>query len=397
MSTFKFTDPESGKIFEIQGPAGFTQDQANAVFQQQVDSGALVGFRSGDILNAEVQSVSGVSAANSQVLQAAAKIAGSTQGALGGAYNNITSSASVLSNGMRGANGVAQSVEARTVAGIANSLASTVVTDGITVSNFAKQASALVPIKNLGIPELTGVLSQASRLVGQSASALSNLGAGKFGLDCNQLELAGFIKPGTAAKYLSSGVNQLQDILSSPIVWTGKDGIANVDNLLKSIPSQDKIQQTLMNTGLSTVAQLGIPVDKLNPQALAGVALNAAKSAKDALAWATDKLPTDLKSAYDAVAKNAAYAVDFAKSKVSDAMKGLSLPLPSLDTVNRSTLDAAAKRIIGNAKIPGISYTSAIGDSISGVLDAAKSKVTAAVDYAKTQGTAAVNYVKSQV
>lgn len=358
MSLYKFTDPESGQVFEIQGPTGFTREQAEAVFQQQRESGALVGFRSGDVLNAEVQSSAGLASADSQVAQSLAGIAGGPTGALGGVYNNSTSSATVLSNGMRGAYGASTSVQARTLASVTRSIANTPVTNGINVASYARQASALVPIRNIGVPALTGALAQAQQLVGQGPTGFSNsLGVGQYGLDCNQLELAGYVKPGTNARYLASGTNDLTSVLSSPTVWTGKGGIKNVDGLLSSVPAQNNIQQTLMSNGLGTVAQLGIPVSKMNPQALAGTAVNAAKSAKDTLAWATDKLPSSVKSAYDTVARNVAYAVDFAGSKITDAMKGLSSPTPAIDTVNRSTLNAATKRIIGNPKIPEVTYT----------------------------------------
>lgn len=358
MSSYKFTDPESGQVFEIQGPAGFTQAQAETVFQQQRESGALVGFRSGDVLNAEVQSAAGLATADSQVAQASAQIAGGPTGALGGVYNNSTSSASVLSNGMRGAYGSSTSVEARTLASVTRSISNTPVTNGINVANYAKQASALVPIRNISTPQLTGALAQVQQLIGQGSTGFSNsLGVGQYGLDCNQLELAGYVKPGTSARYLASGTNDLTSVLGSPTVWTGKGGIKNVDGLLASVPAQNNIQQTLMSNGLGTVAQMGIPINKMNPQALAGTAVNAAKSAANTLAWASDKLPSSIKSAYDSVARNVAYAVDFANSKITDAMKGLSSPTPAIDTVDRSTLNAATKRIVGNPKIPNVDYT----------------------------------------
>lgn len=113
-----------------------------------------------------------------------------------------------------------------------------------------------------------------------------------------------------------------------------------------------------MSTGLSAVSQLGVPVSNLNPQQLAGTALNAAKSVKDAYNWATNQsLDSVTKGAMDSAAKAGAYAVNFAKSKIDDSMRGLTAAIPGFDTVSRGQIDAAATRIVGNEKIPTFNYT----------------------------------------
>jgi hypothetical protein len=202
-------------------------------------------------------------------------------------------------------------------------------------------------------------MSSASKLVGQASSAISDtLGAGKFGFDASQLESVGVLKPGTAATYLKQGINSLSDILKSPAVFTGKDGINNLDSLLGSVPTQDGIQQQLMSQGLNAVKQLGIPVDKLSTASLAGLANNAAKSIPTTLDWAKGlPLPADIKSKFDTAARDGAFAADFANFKVDDPMKAVITPLPAVDTVNRQTVDAASKRIVGNDKVPTVKYS----------------------------------------
>jgi hypothetical protein len=49
----------------------------------------------------------------------------------------------------------------------------------------------------------------------------------------------------------------LTDVLKSPSVWTGKDGVTGVTDLLKSPPLQDKIQLGLMKTGFDTLVKTG--------------------------------------------------------------------------------------------------------------------------------------------
>ena len=148
----------------------------------------------------------------------------------------------------------------------------------------------------------------------------------------------------------------MTSVLKSPAVWTGKDGINNLDSLLNNPAVQNLTQQNLMSSGLNVVKQLGIPIDKLDPKALAGVSLNAAKSPADTLAWAQGQLPADLKSQFDTAAKDASFAVDFADQKINDAIAQLAPPGEAEDTVDRATLDAAVTRIFGNDKIPSLDY-----------------------------------------
>lgn len=367
MSTFKFTDPETGKTFEVKAPAGYTEAQARAVFDKQLDSGALVGLKPGDVVSAAKQAAAGLSSALSQVGQAAAGIAGTVTGALGGAINKVTGAASSLSNSLSGALGAAKSLASQTISGITGAVKNLVPSNGINVGDFAKQASALVPIKGLSTADVTATLAAASKLVSQPASTMTNsLGVGKFGLDAKQLESAGYIKPGTVAKFLPGGTsNTLTSVLASPAVWTGKDNIKNVSSLLSSVPGQDRIQQGLMSSGLNAVGQLGIPVDKLDVKSLAGTALNAAKSPEAALNWAKGALPAGAQTAFNDVARNAGFATDLANFKIDDAMKGIEESLPASDTVNRETLNAASKRIVGNKKIPAVDYTSSDGSGIT--------------------------------
>jgi hypothetical protein len=402
MSQFTFIDPDTGREFTVKGGAGLTESQAFEIYNQQRDVGALINLKPGQILSAASQVAGGLRSAVSQVTQAAAGIAGSAAGALGGAINRVTQtatgliSASTLSNGLTGALNTARSVASKTLSGITSAVSSLPVTNGINIANYAKQATALMPIKGVAraldeIPSLplkgltnndiTATLAQAQRLVGQAPTVVSNvLGVGKYGLSCTQLELAGAVKPGTFNKYLASGTGNLTAVLNSPAVWTGKNGITDVTKLLSSTATQDRIQQTLMSTGLQSVAQLGIPVNQLNPQQLAGTALNAAKSAADTMKWASSgeiggALTSQLKSQFDSVARDAAFAVDFANSKIDSAMSGEIIPSAVNFTVDRKTLNAAVTRIVGNKKIPSVSYeeplatATAIGGDIQNSAD----------------------------
>jgi hypothetical protein len=243
---------------------------------------------------------------------------------------------------------------------ITKSLSSTPVTNGISIPEFAKQAQALVPIQGLSSVDVRAGLSQAAALIGQAPTEISNaLGVGQFGFDASQLETAGLLKPGTASAFLSQGANELSSILQSPTVWTGAGGIKDLDSFLSNPAAQNLTQQNLMNSGLTAVKQLGLPIDKLDSKALAGVALNAAKSVETTLEWAKGQaLSADVKAEYDTLAKDAAFAVGVAQEKLNDALKQEEFAVPSENTVDRATLDAAVTRLFGNDKIPSFEYGS---------------------------------------
>ena len=347
MSIFNFTNPVNGQPFEIKGPPGLSLDQAKAIFDKQVSAGSLVGLKKGDVLSAATQAADGLAGAQAQLAQAAKGIGGD----LSGAIKNIPGVGDIAAQ--------AQSVASKTLAGISSVVSKLPVTNGINVADFAKQGASLVPIQGLSIPDVTAAMSSASKLVGQASSAISNtLGAGKFGFDATQLESAGILKPGTAATYLKQGINSLTNVLKSSAVFTGKDGINSLDSLLGSVPTQNGIQQQLMSQGLNAVKQLGIPTDKLSTASLAGLANAAAKSIPTTMDWAKGlPLPADIKSKFDTAARDGAFAADFANFKIDDAMKAVITPLPAVDTVNRQTVDAASKRVVGNDKVPTVKYT----------------------------------------
>ena len=341
MAAFTFTLPGSTKTFSIKGPDGFTEAQARAIFDQQAAAGSFVGFKPGDALSAAKQAAAGLPGAASQLAQS---LTGTTSIVNGAVLNNAV--------------GQAASVAKQAIGTVTNIISRVPVTNGINPADFAKQASALVPIGNLTSVDVRAGLAQASKLVGQAASVVSNsTGVGKFGFDGAQLESAGILKPGVAAQYLQSGVNKLTDVLKSPTVFTGKDGIKSLTDLLDSVPKQNNIQQGLMAKGLEGLKQVGIPVDSLNPSALVGTALNAAKSLPATVDWAKGlPLPPGVKTAFDQVARDGAFAVDLANQNITNSLKQEIVPVPASDTVNRETVNAAASRVVGNAKVPAVSY-----------------------------------------
>jgi hypothetical protein len=407
----KFSFEFNGQTFEVNAPTGATYEQAKAVFDQQTASGGLTGFKVGDALSPATQAAGGLAAAQSQLTQglaaatsqlpsgtnlssltasigtlgqgAGTQVASALQGGAA-AFNSLTTGAggatAFISSTLSGTGGGFSLPSSSAITGAltgaaarAGSLASTAVgtisglikgtpTSGINVADFAKQGPALGALGSMSLPDVTGTLAQASKLVGQGAATISNaLGAGKFGLDASQLERWGLVKPGTASTFLGPGGSDLTSVLKSPTVWTGKDGVKSLDGLLNNDGLQNKIQQGLMTSGVADLKSLGIPTDKLTPQALSGLAANAAKSVSDTLDWAknTPGLPADIKANFDASAVNSAFAVNLTQTKIDPSTLQEYKPVAAENTVNAETLNAAAKRIVGNAKVPSILPTEA--------------------------------------
>lgn len=442
----------STETFKIKGPPGMTLEQAQAIFKQQAGTGALVGFNVGDSLSAATQAADGLAAAAPQLSQGFAEaakllpqgtntaaitaalgpngsaVSGQIRSALQGAgpavastlaigatnFNqfagSITSQIPGVVNSFRSAlPGAVSSTQANLpdelakmqaalpggIAGITNALNSVPI-NGINIADLTKQIPGLGSIGNLSSTDVTGTLAQASKLIGQSSAEISNsLGAGKFGFDASQLEKAGLVKPGTAAAFLQQGANDLVDVLKSPTVWTGKDGVKGLGDLLGNDNLQNKIQQGLMSSGLGDLKQLGIPTDKLSPQALSGLATNAAKSVQDTLKWATNKpgLPADVKSKFDSMATNGAFAVTLTQEKTEEPVLKEKIIEPSENTVNSTTVDAAAARVVGNDKVPTVVTGTATGEyiAISGFAQFVR-ELTAAFDALQQR----INAINSQ-
>jgi hypothetical protein len=410
MAEFSFTSID-GKSFSIKGPQGFTRDQAEAIFKKQDSTGALVGFKPGDSLSAASQAADGLASAQSAVQQAQSGLAGaigsvgsiaplgSINTALGAAGGALGGSLAATAAGLTAAVGPAVSAASgaisSTIAGAVNAGKALVsasviqgstatsaiqtinktitgfpVTNPINTANFTKVASsvtgsgALSGIGPMSVPEVNGVLAQAKNLVGQASGAISNTkGLGSFGLDIKQLETAGFVKPGVAA-LATVGASSFASVVKSPAIWTGKDGIKSATDLLGNAGKQSQIQQDLMTKGVAGLGAVGVPVQNLSSQGIAGMALNAAKSLPNAEAFAKGlPIPGDatgaVQAAFSSAVRDGAFAVNLVNTKIPTEFKQQDIPVPKTDTVNRATLDAASTRVVGDDKVPVPSYTAA--------------------------------------
>ena len=338
MTSYTFYNPEDGRTFFVRGPSTLTSEQAQRIFNEQKNAGALIGLKSGDLITPEFQLANGLTTAEASVL------------------TDLKNNAQTIASGF-----VFPQVP---------------VTNGITVASYAKQPSANDSIEKISRAEVTGVLAQVKNLTQQESTEATNLGAGKYALTVQQLERTGYIKPGTAATYLNQSTISMLGVLTKTNVWTGKDGVSNLAQLLQNESLQDNIQQTLMSSGLSQIAEVGVDVDAQPAQRQAGLALLAAINPDLAASWVNGKapaliqtngpLPTDTPSDWqnpDRIVRDAAYATEFSASKVNNAMRTETEARGYINVTQRQVLDFATNQIVGNKKVPTITYGSDPVDS----------------------------------
>jgi hypothetical protein len=380
MATFNFTLP-NGQPFEVKGPAGLSLDQAKAIFDKQAETGSLVGLKPGMVLSAATQAAQGLTSAQALLTQAQSGITGALGAAVAGAAGAIGSISSSLGEaggalggslagtaaGLTGAVGAAVSAAgaASVVTGgaataintINQTIANTPLVNEINLADFAKQAPALTSIVPLAQAEVTSILAQAKKLVDQASTIVTDAkGLGEFGLSPAQLEAAGILKPGMAS-YVADGVSTVTDLLKSPAAFTGKDSIKGVQDLLGNLAKQGLIQQDLMKKGLDALKAFGIPVSLLSAAGAAGAALNAAKDPLAAAAFLKNipGIGEDLFDKFKANIRDGAFAADLTK-RIPLPFKAEVVPVPTANTVNRDTVNAAVARVLGNPKIPEPNY-----------------------------------------
>jgi hypothetical protein len=246
--------------------------------------------------------------------------------------------------------------------------------NAISVENYENQSPAKISVGSIEPDQVTGMLAQASQNVPQQSIELSNeYGVGKYGFSAEQLEAAGYIKPGTVGFYLSDGTSTPVEILSSPNVWTGRAGVTNVGALLIDPGLQDAVQSDLYQASLQNLRSAGVVTGQEDPVKLAGLVQAGSKyPASTVKSWINGTIgDASLVDDINKIVRGSQFAVSLANQKISEAIKGYStVPPGSTNTVNRTIVDDAVAAIIGNAKVPTPSFSNE-SSLYAGVSDAA--------------------------
>lgn len=317
MPKFNFFD-STGKKFLVETPSGVSEDQARRLFQQQVSTGSLTNLNIGSSLNALTQAASGLTSALSFI-----------------SPNQINSTVSTLGK-----------------------LTGLPVGNTLNTANFLKTAGPAQGIGPLDTSQIQGLMAQTSAALNQSAGTVSaTTGIGKFGVSPQQLEQQGYLKPGTVSNFLSDA-NQLNAVLSSPTVWTGKDGIKNLTSFTTDVNKQNILQQNILQNSFQSLSQAGAITAQL-PTKEVGVLMQVASKfgTGNAVSWAKGASPASIVNQVNQIAKQGEYALNFVANKLPVATKGEAVAVGYKNTVNRAPVDQAVKSILANNKIPTPNYT----------------------------------------
>ena len=328
MNVFKFVTP-LGQTIEMNGPAGSTQDQALAIFNQQYNTGSLAGLKAGDILNSLVQAKGGLATALSQVT---GSITPSTISQIGSALNKIPNLP---------------------------------VVNPTTISNFVNtQVLAGSPVGPLSTTQIQGLLSSTSAAVNQPATEVTNeKGLGTFGLSADQLQQAGLIKPGTA-ELINQDPANLVSTLSSPTVWTGLGGADSLNSVLANPTLQSIAQQSCLASSYNNLSELGVVSSTVSnlfgsTTDLGAVVNNTANFGLGATTeWLNNTLGGSDIGQLTTSAIQSVFGMSFGSVNQSVSgggnplQTGVQTPKGYSNTVNRSVIDTAFNSIIGNNKIP---------------------------------------------
>ena len=231
MSIFNYQLP-SGSTFRMTTPAGTTQLQADLIFYGQVAAGALVGYTPGQTLTSGADAITkfGLSRLDRGT-------AGVDTRAILAIVNTIP-----------------------TITGVP-SLINVPLTNPIDQANLVNINSGdLSPnaIGPLSSSQVQGILAQIANLVDQASDVMSDdKGVGQYGLSCVQLEQAGYVKPGTWQRFIFDPA-PLTEVLDSPGIWTGRDGVTLAEQFLKNPNLQTNAQVSLFNTGYNGLVSAGV-------------------------------------------------------------------------------------------------------------------------------------------
>jgi hypothetical protein len=281
MSQFKYTLP-SGAKFTLEAPTGTTQDQADYTFYSQVAAGALVGFAPG-------QSISGTTS-----LLAKFELSRLDRGTAGVDDTVILAIVSGLDT-------------INTTTGAIPSLVNIPLISPVTQANIAAitgsgfTAPAIGALTSL---QTQALMAQVVNTVDQPATTITDTrGVGQYGLSCQQLEIAGYVKPGTWQQFIQNGPSTLIEVLNAPAIWTGLNGIYSLDDFLNSSSAQNDAQARLMQNGYDSLQAAGV-ITTPESQSVSAVVGTVYTGSNVALTTATTTITDEVNSQVAALITN---------------------------------------------------------------------------------------------
>lgn len=230
----------------------------------------------------------------------------------------------------------------------------------VTTEQFETQNAPDVAVGSLQPEHVKGMLAQANASVTQDYNTISNdIGVGKYGLSANQLEKSGYLKQGTTEFFLTDGNANLDTVLQSSTVWSGKNGVENLTSVLGDESLQDTIKTDLYTESFNELRAEGILTGGESPRNVAALVEPASQfSASDVKSWINGTSGnTTIDSSINQSARSAQYSASLVDEKLSEYERGFTVPTGSVNTVNRGPLAESAKSIITESKVTPPDYT----------------------------------------
>jgi hypothetical protein len=243
MAIFKYTLPSKAE-YQVTTLTGTTQAQADKIFYEQVAAGTFVGYKKGDRLT------------NPQEIINSFGISRLQRGTAGVDDKTLLAVISGLP----------------LVATLPATLSQVPVKNPINQTNYIQVTSSPTGPVGLG-PTGVGTLSstQTQALMAQLAATTQGnvdtinqeIGIGKYGFNCQQLEKAGLIKPGYCERYCpvnsSTGANpgNFVDFMNSPAPWTGLNGVTSANTIVGNQALQNTIQENLFQQSYTQLVSNG--------------------------------------------------------------------------------------------------------------------------------------------
>jgi hypothetical protein len=258
MSQFNYTLP-SGAEFVVRGPAGATQAEADKIFYEQVASGALIGYESGQTLTSPATKITKF------------ELSRLDRGTAGVDTVPILAIVQGLpyASGIANPQSLLSTIQSLPIPISLPNLSNTALTNPIDEADIVlAKGDDLDPngVGPLTPYQVQKLLAQISNLVSQESDQISqSKGIGRYGFTAYALEEAGYVKPGTSLRFFAVNPEDFVSVMSSPSVWTGKDGVYSLDDLLNDSILQKQIQVQLMQQGYDQLLNNGTIVSSPKP------------------------------------------------------------------------------------------------------------------------------------
>jgi hypothetical protein len=275
-----------------------------------------------------------------------------------------------------GGGGVPAATPAATVAGVATTPTAVVtaqsinnpVTNPINTAQILQQVPAVKGIGALPPGVVTSLMSAAEADVTRTLGIGGVVsGIGRYGISPLSLEQLGIIKPGTISKF-GTNVPGLNALLASPTIWTGKNGINSLANIVGNVDLQNRLQQDLMRSGLNKLQNLGVVNGRETIPQLGGLINSAVQFGPGAVAnWAKGQASNAIVNQIGSVFKNSQFASVLGQQVAGFLGAGGGSIRPAgitgvINTFDRTPVNTAVVDVIGDGKVPVPEYKTTVID-----------------------------------